>query len=222
MDRLTIRDTTAELPAFDSDVELTPVASLDEQEVSSDFLLDGGNLRSLDLEHVRLLTGKVRELRTARAAFTEVRGDSVEFSACDFSSLNWTASKLTRVRFTNCKLLGAQLSDMTMEHVVFANCKLDYATVERLKATGPVVFFGCSLAEAQFDGCDLSNALFDGCSMNLAEFSRGTYRGCDLRGNDLSSARGVANLHGIVIDRAQTLQLAEALATDLGVTFGDE
>lgn len=222
MDRLTIRDTTAELPAFDSDVELTPVSSLDEQEVTADFLLDGGSLRSLDLEHVRLLTGKVQELRTARAAFTEVRSDSVEFSGCDFSSLNWTASKLTRVRFTNCKLLGAQLSDMTMEHVVFANCKFDYATVERLKTTGPVIFFGCSLSEAQFDGCDLSSVLFDGCSMSLTEFSRGTYRGCDLRGNDLSSARGVANLHGIVIDRAQTLQLAEALAADLGVTFGDE
>jgi hypothetical protein len=34
------------------------------------------------------------------------------------------------------------------------------------------------------------------------------YRGCDLRGNDLSSAHGVANLHGIVIDRAQTLSTA--------------
>lgn len=222
MDRLTIRGTTAELPAFDPDVELTPITSLDGQEVTSDFLFDGGSLRSLDLEHVRLLTGKVQELRTARATFTEVRGDSVEFSGCELSSLNWTASKLTRVRFTNCKLLGAQLSDMTMEHVVFANCKLDYATVERLKTTGPVLFFGCSLAEVQFDGCDLSNALFDGCSMSLTEFSRGTYQGFDLRGNDLSSARGVANLRGMVIDQAQTLQLAEALATDLGVTFGDE
>ena len=222
MARLTIRDTTAELPAFDPDVELTPVASLDEQEVTSDFLFDGGSFRSLDLEHVRLLTGKVQELRTARAGFTEVRGDSVEFSGCNFSSLNWTASKLTRVRFTNCKLLGAQLTDMTMDHVVFADCKLDYATVERLKTVGPVVFSGCSLAEAQFDGCDLSSALFDACAMELTEFSRGTYRGCDLRGNDLSSARGVANLHGIVIDRAQTFQLAEALAFDLSVTFGDE
>lgn len=222
MDRLSIRDTTTELPVFDPDVELAPITSLDEQEVTSDFLLDGGRLRSLDLEHVRLLTGKVQELRTARGAFSGLRCDSVEFSGCDFSSLNWTASKLTRVRFINCKLLGARLSDMTMEHVVFANCKLDYATVERLKSTGPVVFIGCSLTEAQFDGCDLSSALFDGCSLNLTEYSRGTYRGCDLRGNDLSSARGVANLRGVVIDRTQTLQLAEALAADLGVTFGDE
>lgn len=222
MDRLTIRDTTVELPAFDADVQLTPVASLDEQEVSSDFLLDGASLRSLDLDHVRLLTGRVQELRTSRASFTEVRGDSVEFSGCDLSSLTWTASKLTRVRFTNCKLLGAHLSDLTLEHVTFANCKIDYAIMERIKATGPVVFSSCSLTEAQFEACDLSDTLFDGCSMHLTEFAPGTYRRCDLRGNDLSTARGVANLRSIVIDRPQTLQLAEALTADLDVTFGDE
>jgi uncharacterized protein YjbI with pentapeptide repeats len=126
------------------------------------------------------------------------------------------------VRFTNCKLLGAQFADLTLEHVVFANCKLDYATVERLKAAGPVIFSTCSLVEAQFEACDLSGIALDGCSMHLTEFVRGTYRGCDLRGNDLASVRGVANLHGAVIDRAQALQLAEALAADLGVTFGDE
>ncbi|WP_051451401.1 pentapeptide repeat-containing protein [Actinospica robiniae] len=222
MDRLAIRDTTVELPAFDADVKLTPVASLDEQEVTSDFLLDGASLRSLDLDHVRLLTGRIQELRTSRASFTEVRGDSVEFSGCDLSSLTWTASKLTRVRFTNCKLLGAHLSDLTLEHVTFANCKLDYAIMERVKATGPVVFSGCSLAEAQFDTCDLTNTLFDGCSMHLTEFAHGIYHRCDLRGNDLSSARGVANLRSVVIDRPQILQLAEALTADLDVTFGDE
>jgi uncharacterized protein YjbI with pentapeptide repeats len=145
MDRLTIRDTTAELPAFDPEVDLTPVASL-----------------------------------------------------------------------------GAQLSDLTLEHVVFANCKLDYAAFERVKTAGPVILFGCSLAEAQFEGCELARALLDGCSLNLTEFDRGAYRGFDLRGNDLSSLRGVTNLHSVVIDRAQISQLAEALTVDLGIHFGDE
>jgi uncharacterized protein YjbI with pentapeptide repeats len=221
MDSLTIRDTTAELPVFDEDADLTPVAALDEQEATSDFLFGAASLRSLEVDRVRLLAGRVQELRTGHAAFTEVRADSVEFSGCDFSSLSWTASKLTRVRFTNCKLLGAQLEDLTLDHVVFARCKLDYAAVQRLKAAGPVIFSGCSLAEAQFEACDLQHVVFDGCSMHLTEFARGTYKGCDLRGNDLASARGVANLYGVVIDRAQTLQLAEALATDLDVTFGE-
>lgn len=222
MDRLTIRGTTAELPAFDPDIELAPTRSLDSSEVTSGFVYEGANLRSLDLDAIKLITGQVRELRTARAEFSDVRADSIEFSGCDFSSLSWTESKLSRVRFTNCKMLGAQLTGLTLENVVFANCKLDYALLDNVKATGPVVFFGCSLAESEFESCDLSNTVFDGCSLRLTEFGRGTYQGCDLRGNDLSTVRGVSNLSRIAIDQAQLIQLAEALVADLRIDFRED
>ena len=222
MDRLTIRSTVAELPAFDPDADLASRDSLDSREMTSGFVYEGANLRSLDLNAVKLITGQVREIRAARAEFTDVRMDSVEFSACDFASLSWTESKLSRVRFTNCKLLGAELKGLTLENVVFANCKLDYAVLDRIKATGPVVFFGCSLAEAEIESCDLSTAVFDGCSLRLTGFGRGTYHGCDLRGNDLSTVRGVTNLNRIAIDQGQVLQLAEALVAELQIEFPED
>ncbi|MEU0841385.1 hypothetical protein ABZ370_18195 [Streptomyces sp. NPDC005962] len=58
--------------------------------------------------------------------------------------------------------------------------------------------------------------------MRLTEFDGGTYRGLDLRGNDLSRLRGLAFLKRIVIDQAQTLQLAEALAAELDIAFGED
>lgn len=45
--------------------------------------------------------------------------------------------------------------------------------------------------------------------------------GLDLRGNDLSQLRGLSSLKKVVIDRAQTFQLAEALAAELDVTYGE-
>jgi uncharacterized protein YjbI with pentapeptide repeats len=222
MDRLTIRSTVAELPVFDPDGDLTPTDSLDSSEMTSGFVYEGASLRSLDLNAVKLITGQVREIRSARTEFTDLRMDSVEFSACDFSSLSWTESKLSRVRFTNCKLLGAELTGLTLENVVFANCKLDYAALERIKATGPVIFFGCSLAEAEIESCDLSTTVFDGCSLHLTEFGRGTYHGCDLRGNDLSTVRGVTNLTRVAIDQGQVIQLAEALVTELQIDFPED
>jgi len=48
------------------------------------------------------------------------------------------------------------------------------------------------------------------------------YRRCDLHGNDLSAVNGVHQLKGAVIDRARLMQLAEALAAELDVTFGDD
>jgi uncharacterized protein YjbI with pentapeptide repeats len=79
----------------------------------------------------------------------------------------------------------------------------------------------CSLREAVFTGCYLAGCLFDECDLFAAEFEPGTYRGCDLRGNDLSAISGPQHLKHVVLDRVQVLQLAEALSAELGVTFPD-
>jgi uncharacterized protein YjbI with pentapeptide repeats len=109
-----------------------------------------------------------------------------------------------------------------MEHVLFTGCKLDYAVLDRVRAAGPVLFLRCSLREAEFTGCQLAGSLFSECDLSLAAFGPGGYRGCDLRGNDLSAVTGAHHLKRAVIDRAQLLQLAQALAAELDVTFGGD
>ena len=225
MEQLTVRATCATLPAFDP-AELEPVTSLESglgQIVDFDY--DGkevGELRALELSGHRLIGGRITGLTVARAKLDDLRLDSVEFTGCDLSSAEITNSKLSRIRFVSCRILGGQFSTLTLEDVVFERCKLDYATFEDVQAKGPVVFAGCALTEATFTGCDLSGAAFDDCRLEQTAFDRGTFKGTDLRGNDLSGVRGVSFLKKIVVDRAQLLQLAEALAVDLDVTFGDE
>lgn len=111
---------------------------------------------------------------------------------------------------------------VTMEHVVFTGCKLDYAVLDQIRADGPVLFAGCSLREAELTGCSLPGAAFDGCDLRLTAFGPGNYRRCDLRGNDLPALIGAAHLKRVILDPAQTAQLGEALAAELKMTFGDE
>lgn len=111
---------------------------------------------------------------------------------------------------------------MSLEHVVFTGCKLDYALFDKARATGPVLFVRCSLREAEFNGCSLPGSLLDDCDLSLTVFGPGSYRGCDLRGNDLSSVLGAHHLKRVILDRAQVLQLASALAAELDVSFGDD
>src|SRR5437660_658231 len=89
---------------------------------------------------------------------------------CGLSSLRWEGGKLSRVRFETCKLLGADFTGVSLEHVVFVGCKLDYSTLDKVRATGPVLFVRCSLPEAEFTGCDLPDALFDDCDLRLTVF----------------------------------------------------
>lgn len=223
MSQFTVRGTSADLPVFEEDADLEPVSSLGTGAgLVSGFEFAAASLPALDLEDVRLQSGKIRAVRAEQASITGARIDSVEFTGCELASLRWTAGKISRVRFDSCKLVGARFEGVTLDHVVFTGCKLDYATLDQIRATGPVLFARCSLREAEFNGCDLAHSLFDDCDLHLTGFGSGNYRGCDLRGNDLSALVGTGNLKHIIIDRAQLMRLAEALAGELDVTFGDE
>ena len=218
----TIRRASADLPVFD-ETSLEVVSSLGtEGGQICDFQFGDVSVRTLEVRNLRLLSGKIRAVQAGSASITGARIDSVEFTGCDLSSLRWTGGKISRARFDTCRLLGARFEGVTLQHAVFTGCKLDYSAFDQARAAGPVIFAGCSLREAEFTGCDLTGSLFDDCDLRLAGFGPGSYRGCDLRGNDLSAISGVHHLKNVVIDHAQTIQLAQALAAELDVTFGDD
>jgi uncharacterized protein YjbI with pentapeptide repeats len=220
----TIRRTSVSLPSLDEPgVYLSQVASLEGGRGRvADFHYGDAELRALDLADTHLIDGRITRLTVRRARLEQLRVDSVEFVGCELSSLHWAGGRASRAVFRDCKLLGAALEDIALDNVLFEECKLDYGTFDRVRAVGAVIFSRCSLREAVFRAPELGPAVFDGCDLRLAEFGGGAYRGMDLRGNDLSGLRGVASLRQVVIERAQTMQLAEALAAELDVTYGED
>jgi uncharacterized protein YjbI with pentapeptide repeats len=222
MGQLKIRETSADLPDLPEGAELTQVDTLAGRgKLISRFELAKA-IRALDIEDTYLLDGRVRSVRADSAQVKGPTIQSVEFTGCDIGALRWSGGTTSRTRFDGCKLLAARFENVTLDHVVFSDCRLDYAALSQIRAKGPVLFVRCSLREAEFRGCDLARALFDECDLTLTDFGPGNYRGCDLRGNDLAAIRGAHHLERVVIDRMQVLQLAEALATELEVSFGDE
>ena len=223
MGQLTIRGTSADLPVFDEEMELVPVSSLAAAGGSvSGFEFGGASMRDLDVTDARLHGGRIRAVRAERASMSGVRVRSAELTGCELGSLRWTGGRVSRARFDACRLLGARFEGVAMEHVIFTGCRLDYARFDGIRAAGPVLFVRCSLREAQFTDCSLAGCLFDGCDLFQAGFGQGFYRGCDLRGNDLSAVTGAQHLRRAVIDRVQLPQLAEALAAELELAFGDD
>ncbi len=220
----TIRRTSVTLPLLDEPgLYLSNVTSLEGGRGRvAEFHYGDADLRALDLADTHLMDGRITGLRTQQVQLAKLRVDSVEFTACELSSLRWSDSKVTRTVFHDCKLMGAMLEDIILDNVLFENCKLDYSTLTRVRAPGPVIFSQCSLRETTLAATDLSGALFDDCDLRQAEFDGGKHRGLDLRGNDLSQLGGVASLKQVTIDRAQTLQLAQALAAELDVTYGED
>ncbi|WP_431772095.1 pentapeptide repeat-containing protein [Streptomyces cucumeris] len=224
MDSRTFGRVTLTLPCLDEPGRyLSNIPSLDSgRGIVQDFRYSDADLRSLNLMETQLISGKITGLRAARVHLNEVKLHSVEFDGCDLASATWRNSKLSRVVFRNCKIMGASLTGLTMDDVLVENCRLDYSTLEKLRATGPVVFSRCVFTEASLTDCDLTAAVLDDCTLRLTDFGKGRYGKLDLRGNDLSSVRGVAQLAKVIIDRSQEHDLLAALLAELEVTYGDD
>ncbi|QDY78229.1 pentapeptide repeat-containing protein [Streptomyces qinzhouensis] len=186
-----------------------------------DFAYGDVELRSLALTGIQLITGRVRDVRAKHVEFDALNLHGVEITSSDLGSARWSRSRLTRVHFRDCKLMGAAMDGLVLDDVLFEKCRFDYAGFEKVRATGPAAFVGCAFTEAVFTDCDLSGAVFSDCGLRLTEFGGGRYRDTDLRGNDLSRIRGVANLAKVRIEPGQQTDLAQALVNELGITIGD-
>ncbi|MGW1278226.1 pentapeptide repeat-containing protein [Streptomyces tsukubensis] len=201
---------------------LSVVESLDSPRGAvQDFTYGDVELRTLALTGIQLITGRVSNIRAKHVEFDALNLHGVEINSSDLGSARWSRSKLTRVRFHDCKVMGAALDGMVLDDVLFEKCRFDYAGFESVRACGPVAFVGCAFTEAVFTDCDLSGAVFSDCGLRLTEFGGGRYRDTDLRGNDLSQIRGVANLAKVRIESGQQTDLAQALVHELGITIGD-
>ncbi|MFI9112600.1 pentapeptide repeat-containing protein [Streptomyces venezuelae] len=202
---------------------LSKVDSLDSARgIVQDFSFRDADLRSLDLADTRLITGRITDVRSQRVEFQALNLHGVEIAGSDLRSVRWSESRLTRVVVRDCKLMGAALDGLVLDDVLFESCKFEYATFDKIRATGPVAFAGCVLTEAVFSDCDLSGAVFSDCILRVVEFGSGRYRDTDLRGNDLSTIRGVANLAKVRIDHTQQADLVHALVGELDITVGDD
>lgn len=202
---------------------LTNVTHLDTGRGSvEDFQYIGEAIRDLDLTGLRLLTGRISGLQADRVLMEQTQLHSVEFTDCQFGTLRCADSKLSRVHFRACKLMGSAFEDTTLDNVLFENCRLDYATFTKVRAIGPVAFSKCILPEAEVTGNDLTETVLEGCTLRQTDFGPGTYRDTDLRGSDLGTVHGAINLLGSVIASSQEAELARALISGLDLTITDD
>jgi uncharacterized protein YjbI with pentapeptide repeats len=223
MDQLTIRETTLALPHIDEE-DLQDVETIVNRfGVVSEFrLVPTADLRSLEVSGHRLTTGRISGLHVEHAKFDNLRVDSVIFADCDIPQATFLGGRWSRTCFVGCKILSGQFSEVTLEDVLFDNCKLDYSAFQGAVTKGPVIFRGCSLGEAWFSGSDLSRAVFDDCRLRETSFDRANVKGADLRGNSLSTVRGTSSLAQVTIWSSQILDLGKALVDELELHVTDE
>src|ERR1700722_9886208 len=155
MRQLTIRSTSVNLPHFQEEEEEEAIlekitsTSLADTLVSR-FELKDSSVRALNMERIKLMDGRFSSLRSEATNMHAAEFLNIELITCDLWSLHWASGKVSRTRFTDCKLLGARFENVTMENLIFFDFKIHFKNFNRKNAAGPVIFIRCSLREAEF------------------------------------------------------------------------
>ena len=103
------------------------------------------------------------------------------FDNCNMSMVKMNKTKLTHVRFVNCKLIGINFNECTdfLFSVDFENCLLDYTSFAAKKMP-KIKILNSSLKEANFSNADLSESVFHNCNLEGTIFNKTILNKADL------------------------------------------
>ena len=129
-------------------------------------------------------------------------------------------ASLADVTLDGCRLAAVSAWGSSWRDVTVRGGKVDFLNLRgaRLK---DVAFVDCVVVEVDLQEATVDGLTFEGCTLVEPTFGRGTYAGLDLSGATLRSPRGLAGLRGATLGRGQVIDLADAFATELGITIAD-
>jgi uncharacterized protein YjbI with pentapeptide repeats len=213
----TVREPEVEL----EQLQAGTVTGLQAGQVLEDVLLDGVSLHGVDAGSVRIQRACLRDVDLGEArlrglALAEVLGERVHGANGD-----WGGCRLRHASLQGARLTGLDLAEASIENASFRGCKLDYANF-RHATIAHALFEDCVLRGADFQGAQLRAVRFAGCELAEADFSKAKLTRVDLRGSALAGLAGsVLALAGAIVDSLQLIELAPALAHELGIVVSD-
>ncbi|WP_269853216.1 pentapeptide repeat-containing protein [Streptomyces sp. RPT161] len=149
-------------------------------------------------------------LRAAR--FNEVWIQGTRLVGTDCAQTNWLDSTAD-----SCVLAGAEAHGAQLRRVTFRQCKFDSVNL-RAATLREVRFEDCVLRDVDLGGARLTDVSFPGTALERLRLARATLKRVDLTGaGRLDLADGYDALRGALINSAQLVEMAPALAGALGI-----
>jgi uncharacterized protein YjbI with pentapeptide repeats len=194
---------------------------IEDEDEWRDVVVDAENLAGVVAEHARVTGSVLRNVTLTgaelhRAALTDVR-----FVDCELSGAILTESDWLRVELVNCRMSGLVLSESRLRDVRVVDGKLDTGDF-RLSRCERIVFAGCAMPNADFYGATLDDVRFDRSDLRAAHFSGVHGRDLRLLHCNVEGVSGATALAGASVTPDQMLPLGLAVLAELGFTIFDD
>ncbi len=157
---------------------------LDDRQAPLDVLEVDEDDETLSLEGRRIVGVERRDLEAPISTLIDC-----SFQRCDLANIGWKGSRLQRVAFVDCRLVGVDFTEeASLEDVTFTGCTLDMAT-----------FDTASLRRVVFTNCRLDGAAFGGTKLEGVAFPESDLARCDLSGARGEGGPGAIDLRDALL-----------------------
>ena len=175
------------------------------------------------------LTGDATGARFLECALTDcdlagVLFDRARLAGClltDVRSPDWS---LVDATLLDAVVLGGRFGALTASGAGLTRLALDGAKVDFLNLRGAtlvdVTLTGCTIGELDVSGADLRDVRVVDCSVGSLVLAGARNRAVDLRGAEIATLDGVADLRGCTISAGQLTGWSAGMATELGIRVG--
>lgn len=117
----------------------------------------------------------------SQANFSLAKFIDCHFSKCNFSNADLKSGTFRSPRFSHCKLLGINWTNLqTLALPVFDECLMDYCVFQGMNLVSSV-FKDSSLKEVDFYECKLGKSSFGGSTLTSSNFNKSDLGQADFR-----------------------------------------
>jgi uncharacterized protein YjbI with pentapeptide repeats len=196
------------------------VESLDDRMLLEEVLVESASLGGAQAGSVRMVQACLRDVDLGEARLRALHLTDVIAERVDAANGDWGGGEMRRVSFRDARLTGLNLSEAHIAEASFEGCRLDYVNFRHSRIEH-ALFEDCVLRSADFQSARIEATRFANCQLVDADFSKAQLSLTDLRGCELALTGSMLGLGGAIIDSLQLMDLAGALAAELGIAVQD-
>jgi uncharacterized protein YjbI with pentapeptide repeats len=180
----------------------------------------GVDLSGRDLTGVTLADCSIRSTTLSDAVLRSAQVVDTLLADVVATSLLASRSAWRGVRLERMRIGSAELFDADLVSVALRSSKVDDLNARGARWTD-VLLEECVIATLDLAGAKLRRVVFERCQIGTLEASGTTCTHVDLRTTSIGHVNGLEGLRGATIDTGQLIELAPALARNLGIVVAD-
>lgn len=188
---------------------------LEDEEILSGLLINGGDQSYLDAKNMVLRESHVQKLNMQKTVLRHFECSNVIFEKCDFSNLEWIGGSFHQVVFHQCKLTGTNFAESYLRDCTFTDCIASMSSFSstNLKA---VSFDHCQLEDSEFYEVTWKNLFLSDNQLTGSNWFRTSLKGLDFTTNFFTTiALSQDYLAGLIVNQEQALVIAQALGLQI-------